>query len=90
MVQALLRAGADPNYMGTMEGQDDTAVSERPLALARAALDLVRQVPASRMEATLRQGGLADPALLKSMSESTAADRYRQVVEILAGVTKEA
>jgi hypothetical protein len=89
MVQALLKAGADPNYMGTMQGQADPAVPERPLALARAALDLVRQVPASRIEATLRQVGLNDPALLQSMRDSKAADRYRKVVEVLAEVTKE-
>jgi hypothetical protein len=40
------------------------------------------------MEATLRQGGLDDPALLKSAKDPKAADRYQKVVELLAQVTK--
>jgi ankyrin repeat protein len=89
IVQLLLDAGADPNYVGTMEGQTDSAISVRPLTLAEAALDVVNQVPPSNMEATLRQGGLDDPALLKSMKDSSAADRYRRVIEVLSRVTKE-
>jgi hypothetical protein len=41
------------------------------------------------MEETLRQGGLDDSALLKSMKDSTAAARYQKVVEALAKVTGE-
>ena len=90
VVQLLLSAGADPNYQGTMEGQRrDSVVSVRPLVLAEAALDLVNQVPASNMEETLRQNGLDDPALLKSMKDPRATDRYKKVVDVLTSVTKE-
>ncbi|MGD0801488.1 MAG: ankyrin repeat domain-containing protein [Terracidiphilus sp.] len=89
MVQALLNAGADPNYYGTMEGQTTPIISERPLVLAQAAQDLASQVTPTNMEATLRQGGLDDPALLKSMKDPVAADRYQKVVDLLAKVTKE-
>ncbi len=89
IVQALLKAGADPNYSGTMEGQTGSVVSLRPLILARATLDLVKQIPASSMEETLHQIGLDDPALLKSLKDPTAADRYQKVVDALAAVTKE-
>jgi len=89
MVQALLSAGADPNYSGTMEGQTGSAISLKPLVLAKVSLDLVSQIPASRMEETLRQNGLDDPALLKSMKDPTAADRYQKVVDALAKVTSD-
>ena len=89
VVQALLSAGADPNYSGTMEGQTGSAISLRPLVLAKVSLDLVSQIPASRMEETLRQNGLDDPALLKSMKDPTAADRYQKVVDALAKVTSD-
>ena len=89
IVAALLRAGADPNYKGTMEGQTGTIISEKPLQIAQAALDLVNQVPPSGIEETLRRGGLDDPALVKSMKDPKAADRYQKVVEALAIVTKE-
>ena len=89
IVEALLQAGADPNYTGTMEGQTGSIISEKPLDIAQSALDLVKQVPPSSMEETLRQGGLDDSALLKSMKDSTAAARYQKVVEALAKVTGE-
>ncbi len=89
IVVALLQAGADPNYMGTMEGQTGKIVSEKPLQIAQAALDLVNQVPPSSIEETLRRGGLDDPALIKSMKDPKAVDRYQKVVESLAKVTKE-
>lgn len=88
-VQALLKAGADPNYSGTMEGQTGSVVSVQPLAIARATMDLVSQIPAANMEQTLRQIGLNDPALLKSLKDPSASNRYQKVVEILTGVTKE-
>jgi hypothetical protein len=88
-VQLLLAAGADPNYLGTMEGQTNSVVSLRPLVLAQSALDLVKLVPPDSMEDTLRQSGLDDPALLKSMTDPSAADRYKKVVAVLAKVTKE-
>ena len=89
IVQALLEAGADPNYAANLKGQADLTLPQRPLAIARAALDLVSRVPPSRIEATLRQSGLTDPALVKSMTDRTAAERYRKVIEVLAEVTKE-
>jgi len=89
IVQLLLNAGADPNCQGTMEGQKDSVVSLRPLVLAQAALDLVSQVPPSNIEETLRQSGLDDPALLKSMKDPKATDRYRKVVDVLTSVSKE-
>jgi hypothetical protein len=58
------------------------------LSLALGMLDVVSQVQTSEMEATLRQGGLDDPALLKSAKDPKAADRYRKVVDALAEVTK--
>jgi len=89
LVQALLEAGADPNYAGSMEGQRDTGAAQRPLAIGRAALDLFSQLPPSEIQSTLLQNGLDDPALVRSMTDQTAAERYRKVVEVLAGVTKE-
>jgi len=87
VVQALLKAGADPNYSGTMEGQTGNAVSLRPLVLARATLDIVTQIPPDHIAATLHEIGLDDPALLKSMKDPTAADRYQKVVDALEKVT---
>jgi ankyrin repeat protein len=89
IVEALVQAGADPNYTGTMEGQTENIVSEKPLQIAQAALDLVNQVPPSSIDETLRRGGLDDPALVKSMKDPKASDRYQKVVEALAKVTKE-
>jgi hypothetical protein len=89
IVEALVQAGADPNYTGTMEGQTGKIVSEKPLQIAQAALDLVNQVPPSSIDETLRRGGLDDPALVKSMKDPKASDRYQKVVEALAKVTKE-
>lgn len=89
IVQILLNAGADPNCMGAMEGEKSSSVSLRPLVLAQAALDLVTQVPASDIEDTLRQSGLDDPALVKSMKDPNATDRYQKVVNELKDVTKQ-
>jgi hypothetical protein len=88
IVQALLKAGADANYSGARDGQANSAVALKPLPLALGMLDVVSQVPAAQMETTLRQGGLDDPALLKSAKDPKAADRYQKVVELLAQVTK--
>ena len=87
IVSLLLKAGADPNYSGTMEGQTGTVISLRPLILAQATLDLVKQIPAASMEETLHQIGLDDPALLKSMKDPNAAVRYQKVVDALTPVT---
>jgi ankyrin repeat protein len=87
IVSLLLKAGADPNYSGTMEGQTGSVISLRPLVLAQATLDLVKQIPASDMEETLHQIGLDDPALLKSMKNPDAAARYQKVVDALTPVT---
>jgi ankyrin repeat protein len=88
IVQSLIDAGADANYSGTMEGQTGSVVSLKPLILARATLDLVSQIPPDQMEATLHQIGLDDPALLKSMKDPTAIDRYKKVVALLTKVTR--
>ena len=89
IVEALLQAGADPNYAGTIEGQTEEAIPLKPLAIAKAAQDLASVVPASSMESTLSQGGLNDPALLKSMKDPRAAIRYQKVVDALAKFSKE-
>jgi ankyrin repeat protein len=88
IVQLLLNAGADPNYSGSMDGQAGSSAGLKPLTLAKASLDLVGQVPAANMEETLRQIGLNDPALLKSLKDSTAAERYQKVVDTLTKVTR--
>jgi ankyrin repeat protein len=88
IVQSLLSAGADPNYSGSLEGQPGSSAGLKPLTLAKASLDLVGQVPAASMEETLRQIGLNDPALLKSLKDSTAAERYQKVVDTLTKVTR--
>ncbi len=88
IVQLLLQAGADPNYSGTMEGQTGSVISLKPLAVARASLDLITEIPAAEMDDTLHRIGLDDPALLKSLKDPTAADRYQKVVDILTKVTK--
>jgi hypothetical protein len=89
IVQLLLKAGADPNCLGAIEGQKAAAISLRPLVLAQAALDVVTQVPPTDIEETLRQSGLNDPALVKSMTDPNATDRYQKVVEVLTSVTKQ-
>ncbi len=89
VVQLLLQAGADPNYAGTMEGQTGNVLSLKPLVVAQASLDLVTQIPPAQMDETLRQIGLNDPALLKSVKDPTAKERYQQVVDILTKVTKD-
>jgi Ankyrin repeats (many copies) len=89
IVEALVQAGADPNYSGTMEGQTGNIVSEKPLEIAQAALDLANQVPPSNIEETLLRGGLNDPALVKSMKDPKAADRYQKVIEALTNVNNE-
>lgn len=86
-VQLLLQKGADPNYSGTMDGQTGNVLSFKPLTVAQASLDLVNQIPPAQMAETLRQIGLSDPALLKSVMDPTAKDRYQQVVALLTKVT---
>jgi ankyrin repeat protein len=88
IVQALLSAGADAGYAGTMEGQTGPVVSVKPLEVAQGTLNLVGEIPAASMEETLRQGGVNDPVLLKSMKDSTAADRYQKVVDLLTKAAK--
>ena len=87
IVQFLLKAGADPNCLGTMEGQKGATVSVRPLILAQAALDLVSQIPPSNIENTLHQSGLDDPALVKSMKDPDATERYKRIVDVLTNAT---
>ncbi len=88
IVQLLLKSGADPNCLGTMEGQANSTAPVKPLVVAEAALDLVSQVPPTDIENTLRQSGLNDPALMKSMKDPNATDRYRKVVEALTSASR--
>ncbi|MGA3372058.1 MAG: ankyrin repeat domain-containing protein [Terracidiphilus sp.] len=88
IVQALLNAGADPNYAGSMDGKADSAAVLKPFPLAKGMLEVVSQVQPSQMEATLRANGLDDPALMKSATDPNAAARYQKVVDLLAKVTK--
>ena len=88
LVQALLKAGADANYAGAMDGNANSAAKLKPLLLAQAIQDLVSLTPVAEMDETLREAGINDPALLKSVKDATAADRYRMVVGQHAQVTK--
>lgn len=88
IVQLLLKSGADPNCLGTMEGQANSAAPVKPLVVAEAALDLVSQVPSTDIESTLRQSGLNDPALVKSLKDPNATDRYRKVVNVLTSASR--
>jgi ankyrin repeat protein len=88
IVQELLKAGADAGYAGSLDGKANSAVTLKPLPLAQGMLEVVGQVQPAEMAATLRQNGLDDPALLKSMTDPSAADRYRKVVELLAQTEK--
>jgi hypothetical protein len=87
VVQALLKAGADANYAGSLDGKANSAAM-KPMVLAQVSLDLLSQIQASEMEKILREYGMDDPALLKSLKDPSAAERYRKVVEALAKVTK--
>lgn len=89
IVEALLKAGADPNYAGAIDGQTGSSVSLQPLPLAEAALDFASQIPPSRADTLLRQAGLNDPALLKSMRDAKASTRYQRVVDDLAKSSQE-
>ena len=88
MIELLLKAGADANYSGSMDGKANSASALKPLALAQAMLEVVTQVQASQIEANLRESGLDDAALLKSATDPKAADRYQKVVDLLAKATK--
>jgi len=88
IVQALLTAGADPNFKGSLDGDANSTATLKPLPLAQGMLDVVGQIQPSEMEATLRQSGLDDPALLKSAKDPKAVSRYQKVVDALAKVTK--
>jgi ankyrin repeat protein len=88
IVQALLNAGADANYTGDMEGQTGPTVSQKPLAAAMGTSNLLSEIPADQMEETLRKVGVDDPALLKSMKDPKAAERYKKVVDLLTKATK--
>jgi hypothetical protein len=88
VIQALLNAGADPNYSGNMNGQANSAAAVLPLSLAQGMLEVVTQIQPAEMEATLRQNGLDDPALLKSTKDPNAVDRYEKAVIMLTKVTK--
>jgi ankyrin repeat protein len=88
MVQALLKAGADPNYSGTRDGQPNSAV-RMPLDLAQGMLDVVNDIQPSERETELRKNGLDDPALLKSAKDPNAVDRYEKIIVLLIKSMKE-
>jgi ankyrin repeat protein len=88
IVQQLLAAGADPNYAGVMEGQASSAAALKPMVLAQVSMDLLTQIPPTQIEEKLHENGLDDPALVKSLQDPNAADRYQKVIEILTPVTK--
>ena len=82
IVQALLKAGADPNYAGTKDGQASSAV-RMPLDLAQGMLDVVNEIQPADRETELRKNGLDDPVLLKSAKDPNAVDRYEKIVVLL-------
>jgi ankyrin repeat protein len=88
IVQALLKAGADPNYSGTRDGQANTAL-RMPLDLAQGMLDVVNEIQPAERETELRKNGLDDPALLKSAKDPNAVDRYEKIVVLLIKSMKE-
>jgi|SRR5208337_3143841 len=82
IVQALLKAGADPNYAGTKDGLTNSA-SRMPLDLAQGMLDVVKEIQPAEREAELRKNGLDDPVLLKSAKDPNAVDRYENIIVLL-------
>jgi ankyrin repeat protein len=88
MVQALLKAGADPNYAGTKDGQATTA-ARMPLDLAQGMMNVVNEIQSSDRESELRKNGLDDPALIKSAKDPSAVDRYEKIVVLLIKSMKE-
>jgi hypothetical protein len=89
IVKALLKAGADPNYAGAKDGKAGSALS-KPYSLALGMMDLVCEYnqPSDR-EAKLREAGLDDPVLLKSVKDPKAVEHYQDVVGLLINITKE-
>ena len=79
----LLKAGADPNYLGTMEGQTNSSCTREAVGSSpQAALDLVSQVPPPTSRATSAPGvDWTTRRSSKSLKDPKAADRYRKVVE---------
>jgi hypothetical protein len=88
IVQALLKAGADPNYAGTKDGQA-TSAARMPLDLAQGMLNVISGIKPAEIEAELRKNGLDDPALLKSAKDPNAVDRYEKIVVLLIKSMKE-
>jgi hypothetical protein len=89
IVQALLKAGADPNYAGTKDGQANSSLALKPYSLALGMLDVVCEMKPAEMDTELRKNGLDDPVLLKSAKDPKAVEHYQDVVEILSRVTKD-
>jgi len=88
IVQALLKAGADPNYAGTKDGQA-TSAARMPLDLAQGMMNVVNEIQLSDRETELRKNGLDDPVLIKSAKDPSAVDRYEKVVVLLIKSMKE-
>ncbi len=88
IVQALLKAGADPNYAGTKDGQADSA-ARMPLDLAQGMQNVISGIQPSEIETELRKNGLDDPALLKSAKDPNAEQRYEKIIVLLIKSMKE-
>jgi ankyrin repeat protein len=89
VVELLLSRGADPNYAGTTPGQKgSTLISVIPIALAQASQALTRMIPASQVDQTLSFQDAGGPALIKSLKDPKADERYQRVIDILSKVTK--
>jgi hypothetical protein len=89
IVKTLLKAGADPNYAGTIDGKANSALALKPYSLALGMLDVVCEIKPSEIEAELRKNGLDDPVLLKSAKDPKAVEHYQDVVGLLINITKD-
>jgi len=89
IVKLLLSKGADPNYLGTApEQKGRTVISLPPIVLAQASQAMERMFPSSQIDQSLNYQDPGGPALLKSLKDPKADERYQQVIDILAKVTK--
>jgi len=90
IVKALLKYGADPNYSATKDGKANAVLAVKPYSLALGMLDVVCEYnqPSDR-EVKLREAGLDDPVLLKSVKDPKAVEHYQDVVGLLINITRD-